>query len=85
MDTCNASQLEVAGTLGTTMGSPTASTTTLAQVEYMEVSHPKAYFLLVACVYIVTTKTVAVLLVFYYSQHYNIVNFKLVQHHLPKS
>lgn len=92
MDTCHASQLEVPGTLGTTIcvtetkirrrGSATASILTLAQVEYIEVSHPKAYFLLVACVYIVTTKRVAVLLVLYYSQHYNIVNFKLVQHHL---
>ena len=91
--TCHASQLEVAGTLGMWLicvtetktrrrGSATASILTLAQVEYIEVSHPTPYFLLLACVYIVTTKTVAVLQVLYYSQHYNIANFKLIQHHL---
>ena len=91
--TCHASQLEVPRTLGIItfvsqkrkQGAGAAqlrAPPTLAQVEYIEVSHPKAYFLLVACVYIVTTKTVAVLLVFYYSQHYNIANFKLIQHHL---
>lgn len=91
--TCHASQLEVAGIIGHVTdlchrnenkapGSATASILTLAQVEYIEVSHPTPYFLLVACVYIVTTKTVAVLQVLYYSQHYNIANFKLIQHHL---